>query len=643
MRRLLLCLTGLILCFAAARLPAAEPWSVAVEGVLVSQGLPHGFAIVRGESAVLIGASRGMDLQALKQRGVKQIDFCLLTHHHRDTSALASKFAAEGIPVRAPMASAKWLSANGVQQYWATSLQDLVPGKKPGLRDRTFGDWSYLVHATAPAGVTCDLAEGETIDWQGLKIRAFATPGHSRDHMTFVVGPWCFCGDAFSTAGKLWSPYTTDWHHATDEGLVAAAKSLRALAELKPMVLFPEHGPAVVQNITESLNETAAAVDEAAFLKSYERFTKQRVKNAPEYAFLAKEQVATAGEKPWSRLSEHLFLTGNTYVLASRDGPILIIDPYNVVIGQQIQKLQQEQKLGPIETVLISHAHNDHYLGLYELPALPAEKRFQVWTLDKVAEVIGEPYRYYAPYLDIRGVQVDRALKHGETVKWHEYTFHFQHAPGQTYFTMGFEVEIDGKRCYHTADNFFHADQFEGSGGWAGRNRGWPDAYAASARDVLKVNPDWILAEHGGPYVYSAEDYRRRVAWGEATTKAADALSNFGTHRIDWNPTYVRVQPLVVRAVPGEELTINVLCDGEARHAGELTVELDDPSLLSAPARSILRVEPGKPTQLTIKLSLSPALTRDRHVLPLRIRGGEVELPADVFVVLEARKQGLGW
>jgi len=43
----------------------------------------------------------------------------------------------------------------------------------------------------------------------------------------------------------------------------------------------------------------------------------------------------------------------------------------------------------------------------------------------------------------------------------------FRFLPGQTEFTMGVETEIDGKRCFFTADNWFHQDQFSGSGGWS--------------------------------------------------------------------------------------------------------------------------------------------------------------------------------
>src|SRR5260370_41793804 len=102
-----------------------------------------------------------------------------------------------------------------------------------------------------------------------------------------------------------------------------------------------------------------------AFLKSFERFTKRRLKDAPQYQFLAKEQATSNGSKPWSRVSEHLWLTGNTYVLVSKDNTCLVVDPWDKRSADQITKLRTEKNLGPVEVGMFSHAHYDHYDGVY--------------------------------------------------------------------------------------------------------------------------------------------------------------------------------------------------------------------------------------------------------------------------------------
>ena len=70
-----------------------------------------------------------------------------------------------------------------------------------------------------------------------------------------------------------------------------------------------------------------------------------------------------------------------------------------------------------------------------------------------------------------------------------------------------------------------------------------------------------MLAEHGGPFEFNAEDFRRRVEWGKVSGKAADALSPSGNHQHDWNPHRVRVEPLIHQAQPGAELKATLVAN----------------------------------------------------------------------------------
>ena len=251
-------------------------------------------------------------------------------------------------------------------------------------------------------------------------------------------------------------------------------------------------------------------------------------------------------------MSDHLWITGNTYVVkAASSNAVLVLDPWGQRSVDQVAKLLKDENLGPVEVVAFSHAHYDHFDGVYTLPG-----KYAVWALDTVAEPLAEPYRYRAPFLDPRPIKFDCTFRDGETVAWGGYTFTFHHLPGQTWFTAALEATIDGKRCLFTADNFFHREQYSGSGGWMGLNRSSPATYAASAKKVLDLRPEWVLAEHGGPYVFDAEDYRRRVAWGEAAAKACDAISPTGRHAVDWNPHQLAVVPVRVSAKPGATVRV---------------------------------------------------------------------------------------
>jgi glyoxylase-like metal-dependent hydrolase (beta-lactamase superfamily II) len=587
--------------------PAAA-WTEVTPGVWRSPGSPAGYALVSGEDALLIDAPCAPD--DLFKRGVKTIDAVLLTHHHRDSAAFAAKFVADKVPVRAARKGADSLTVEGVKKYWRDSL--------PLRNSQT----AYLVLPEGIDGVDCSLTDGHKIEWKGWNITVVETPGHSRDHLAYAVrkgedGPLLvFSGDALAAPGKLWSPYTTDWDHWTDLGLKPAAESLRKLAKLKPAVLLPAHGDVIKSDCDKALSQTADVVAEVGFLKSFERYTKERLNDPPQYAFLVKEQAMSNGSKPWSQVSEHLYVTGNTYVLVSKEERAYLVgDPWDPHSAKQIPKLKEDQKLGALEVVWFSHAHFDHYDGVYTI--LDREKP-SVWALDLVARPLSEPLYFRAPFLDARPVKFDRTPKDGDTLTWREYTFKFHHLPGQTEFTMGVETVIDGKRCYFTADNFFHQDMFSGSGGWMGLNRSWPPYYAASAQKVLDAKPDWVLAEHGGPFEFNAEDFRRRVAWGKAAAKAADAVCASGNHRADWDPHRVHVEPLVQKGKGGATLKATLVVNNPLPRPETVRVTLEGRDI-AADQTLELDVAANGSARKEFTLRLKDKLPAGRHVLALRV------------------------
>jgi glyoxylase-like metal-dependent hydrolase (beta-lactamase superfamily II) len=603
-------------------------WTEVLPGILRSPGLPAGYALITGDRALLIDAPCPPD--GLKARGIKKIETALLTHHHRDSLASVETYLNDRIPVRAPAASSPWLSAEGVEKHW----RDVLP-----LRgSRT----AYLVVAEGLPGIHCSLRDGTTLDWGDWSIRVVFTPGHSHDHTAFLAQRktggkrLLFAGDALAAPGKMWSPYTTDWDHWTDAGLRPAVESLRKLAKLKPDVILPAHGDVIAPTgksgaAVRALKQTAEALDEVGFLKSYERFTRERRRDPPKYAFLAKEQAGTNGSKPWSRLSKNLWVTGNTYVLVSKDGPCLVVDPWDPHSAKQIPILQKDEKLGKIEVVLCSHAHFDHYDGAYTL--LEREKP-QVWTLDQVALPIAEPFRLWAPFLDARPLTVHRRLHDRETIAWREYSFRFHFLPGQTLYTMGVETMIDGKKCLFTADNFFHHDLYSGTGGWMGLNRSGPRLYEASARKVLQIAPEWVLAEHGSAMEFNAEDFCRRVEWAEISARAADAVCPSSQYRHDWDPHHVHIEPVLLRAKAGAMVQGELVVQNVLPRKRKLVVTLQGRGLTADQTWDV-EVGPGATVRKKVSLMLGTKVPAKRNVFALRVQeDGRVE-PGDPFVVVD--------
>ena len=631
--------------FVGSGVAAAEGWREIAPGVLRAAGMPAGYALTDGAAAVLIGAPRSSDRAALQARGLT-VELALLTHHHRDSCEQAADWARAGVPVRAGKMSAAWLSPEAVANFWEKSMPRALPGRFPPLFERFWGQWNYFVSPVGIAGVSFDLEDGAVIPWRGWRIEIVATPGHSRDHLAIVARRGtgaasesgapvvAFCGDALAAAGKVWAPFTLDWHHVNSDGQQAAADSLRRLAAARPTVLCPEHGDAIFTNTAAALTLTAERLERLVLLKSFERYTKEIVGAPPAYSFLAIDQVASpnpqGNPQPWTRLLPHLYLTGNTYALASRDGPVLLVDAYSLNLTQRVAELRRDFGLGPVEVVTVSHAHNDHYTGIF---ALAERERFAVWALDRVADVISDPWRFRAPYVDARPVSVARRLADGEEVAWREYRLRAVHHPGQTVFGMGLEVTVDGKRCVFTGDNFYHAGQYTGSGGWSALNRGLPRGYERTARRILEARPDWILAEHGGAFAFNEEDFGRRVRWAAAAAVAADAIALSGDHAWDWDLHRVRVEPHIAEVRAGKKLVVELVVTNPSARERRFKVRLARPEIGSAVEMEIV-VAAGAEKRQALEFTLAATAPAGRHIVPGEVWTDGAADPVDLFFVV---------
>jgi glyoxylase-like metal-dependent hydrolase (beta-lactamase superfamily II) len=639
------CLTLAVLCalVSCAEAPPREStWQHVTEEVWRSPGSPAAYALVDGDAAILFGAAAGADTSELPYAGIAAIEGVYLTHHHRDSAARAGAWTALGLPVRAPRASAPWLTPEDVQKFWRDFVPSATPPGLAGLHAKTFATWDYLVLPEGLAAVECSIDDGAAFDWRGWTITPVATPGHSRGHVAYAARrknapatkPLVFCGDALAAPGKLWTPYTAEWDPSGDNGLRASAASLRALAALEPEALFPEHGAPILEATVAALSKSGAAAEEAAFLKSYERYSKDRKANPPPVKYLDRYQVGTDGRKPWTRLSEHLHFTGTTYALSSRRGGLCLIDPFGELIAAQVVRAQLQRLARDVEIAIVTHAHGDHYSGVHDLASRGG---LDVWALDQVATVIAEPAYQRTPHAHPRPIAVERAFRDGQRVDWHEYTFTFRRLPGHTRSGSAVLTEIDGHRVAFVGDTFLHADQDGGSGGWSGFNGGFPSDYADSAGVLLAERPEWILCSRGGAFDFVAPDWERRIAWGAAAAQACDRLSVSGRHRFDWDPGLVRVEPFVSRAVAGATTQVELVVNNPLDLPQTLAVEIAGRGLFDDVRRSV-QVPPAGSMRLLLTLKILDAAIPGPHVVPLRILAGDVERGDDAYFVLEVAR-----
>jgi hypothetical protein len=151
-----------------------------------------------------------------------------------------------------------------------------------------------------------------------------------------------------------------------------------------------------------------------------------------------------------------------------------------------------------------------------------------------------------------------------------------------------------------------------------GLNRSYPAVYGKSAKKVLDIAPERVLAEHGGPYNFSAEDYRRRVLWGEAAGKAADKLCVSESHRWDWNPNRVEFEPHLQTAKAGDKLKAVLRLNNDSPKLQIVTVNIRGRGIVPDSTHKLTAIGSGGSEQRAIDLTLSPNVKPGRYIIELR-------------------------
>jgi len=96
------------------------------------------------------------------------------------------------------------------------------------------------VYAFQPEGGERRLAPGEVVETGEVRLLAVHTPGHTPDHLCFVLEPerFLFTGDTVLGRG-------TSVIDPPEGDMAVYVRSLRALRDLEPATIYPGHGPIV--------------------------------------------------------------------------------------------------------------------------------------------------------------------------------------------------------------------------------------------------------------------------------------------------------------------------------------------------------------------------------------------------------------
>jgi glyoxylase-like metal-dependent hydrolase (beta-lactamase superfamily II) len=193
----------------------------------------NAYLVRAGQDWLMFDAGAGRDtaavLAGLPRTGVDpgRIRALFLTHGHADHSAGAAALrVALGCPVMSGAATARMVSAGD------EAAISLTAARAAGGYPADFG------YAACPVDRTLD--DGERLAFDGAIVTALATPGHSHDHVAYLVETGrrriLVSGDALFPGGKV------SVQGIYDCSISAICSSIRRLDTLSFDTLLPGHG-----------------------------------------------------------------------------------------------------------------------------------------------------------------------------------------------------------------------------------------------------------------------------------------------------------------------------------------------------------------------------------------------------------------
>ncbi len=602
--------------FAAANSGQTGGTVQVLPGLHVIRGSVNTGLLERNGRKLLIDSA---ELQAAPGGGVA--DWALFTHHHRDQGSEAWRLQKQGTRIGAPAAEKDLFE--DAQGFWQSS--DLpLDGRLQKMRPALF-----TLRDSAP--VARAFRNGAALDWEGLRIEAIDTPGHTDGSVTYLVQIGgkrvAFTGDLIYAPGQIWEMFSLQKRYpgmvGDYWGFGGAAEqvksSLARVLERKPDLLIPSHGFV--------MTEPAAAV--AALHRNLDAVMDNFLTTAAWriYTYAGLDKIRPRDQAPrmlpalpqvsypkWIRHVSPVYGDTSAAIIAA-DGHVFLSDCASPETLKELERLQGAGEIRGVDGIWITHYHSDHNAFVNA-----ARNRFgaKVYVQRELADITANPTAYNMPALNPEPIPVDRILEDGESFEWRGFKLTAYHFPGQTLYHGGLLAEKDGFKAFFTGDSFANW----GVDDYCSENRcfiGEGVGYDKCLRLLLRVKPDILVAAHWRAQPITTEYVRKTLALFEERRKLYTKLLPHSNPNFGLDPYWIRAYPYRQAARPGAEVGVEARVLNHGAAALRIRVELRLPAGWE-PVRPSAggTVEPRSEGRFTLVAKAPRGSTLRRHVIGIR-------------------------
>jgi glyoxylase-like metal-dependent hydrolase (beta-lactamase superfamily II) len=222
-----------------------------------------------------------------------------------------------------------------------------------------------------------------------------------------------------------------------------------------------------------------------------------------------------------------------------------------------VAEIQKRTGFRQIDFIALSHYHDDHIGGVNEIKRRYAAK---FWAMRHMVDVLEHPMAYNLPCLLDVPTLVDRVLDDGEKISWEGIPLQFFYLPGQTEYTEGLLLQIDGKRILFDGDNIAYPVPGRPMlGHYVCRNYQRLDGgHNYCARKFLELRPDFVAPNHF-EWVPATEKILKSYLGSTEQMKAAfTAILDQPDPMFGVDNNWLSIYPYQIEANPGDTVKVEV-------------------------------------------------------------------------------------
>ncbi len=498
----------------------ARRWEPLGEGLWRFQDSCMVYAVRGPAGTVVVNAGTGRGAETLPDIEPGDVTV-LLTHHFRDHTDGALAFGASGATIMAPV----WES-----EYLIDPAQHFRERQTWNSYDNRWDRFSPI----RPIPVNEFVHDWDRRMLGGLEWEVIPAPGVTTgavNYVTTIAGRRvAFTGETIAGPGRLPRLAPLQYDYNDLHGAVNVWHTCRRLLKADLRRLYPSLG--------EPIDDAPGA------LHALREALKTIGGMHPGFENRLTDPDDDDLEEVLPRLWRSKYAWAETHFVKGDSGRILSLDyGYHgaayVQPGKQhlsnrrpfphgLDGLEKREGHRKIDTILVSHYHDDHVNGI---PMIQRLCGAEVWAPENVADILENPEKYDRPCLWHEPIKVSRRLKAGERVLWDGIPITTRPMSGHTRFSALLCLEIDGTRVAHTGDQIFsdgkggepfgpQARQFTNHVYKNGLDAG---CYKDSLALLREFNPDLVLTGHTRPYKPGKE-------WFGALEAGANAFDAIHEH-----------------------------------------------------------------------------------------------------------------